>query len=136
MYEAFPHTADVGLRIKSPNLNTLFAEAGQALFSVIVENLDDVAPRTSLEFNIVGCEPCYLLVDWLNELLFVFESRRLLLSKFEVFVGDEGLTAVGRGEPIDTKRHVLDHEVKAVTYHALKVERVNDGWLAEVVLDI
>ena len=42
MYETFEHTADLGLRIRAVDLNTLFAEAGQALFETIVEDLRSV----------------------------------------------------------------------------------------------
>ena len=136
MYEVFAHTADVGLRVKSPDLNTLFAEAGQGFFSLIVSNLGDVHPRTSVEFHIEGRDLAYLLVDWLNELLFTFESRRLLLSQFDVIVQPNGLQATAHGESVDERRHVMDHEVKAVTYHGLRVEQVNGDWIAEVILDI
>ena len=136
MYELFAHTADVGLRVKSPDLNTLFAEAGQGFFSLIVSNLSDVDPRTRVEFHIEGRDLAYLLADWLNELLFTFESRRLLLSKFDVLVGPNGLQATTHGETVDERRHSLDHEVKAVTYHGLRVEQINGGWIAEVILDI
>ena len=47
-----------------------------------------------------------------------------------------GLTAAARGEPIDRRRHEMDMEVKAITYHGLKVQRDGDGWLAEVIVDI
>jgi SHS2 domain-containing protein len=136
MYEVFAHTADVGLRVKSPDLNTLFAEAGQGFFSLIVSNLADVQPQTRVEFSIEGGDLAYLFADWLNELLFTFESRRLLLSQFDVVVGPSGLKATAQGETVDESRHVLEHEVKAVTYHGLRVERVNGGWVAEVILDI
>lgn len=136
MYEIFPHTADLGLRVKAPDLNTLFAEAGQGFFSVIVTNLRDIQPQTAVEFNITGSDLVYLFFDWLNELLFAFESRRLLLCEFEVSVGAEGLHATAKGETVDESRHQLDHEIKAITYHALNVREVDDGWLAEVILDI
>ena len=51
-------------------------------------------------------------------------------------VTDAGLTATVRGEPFDPARHVLAHEVKAITYHELKVVRDGDQWLAEVIVDI
>jgi SHS2 domain-containing protein len=136
MFETFAHTADIGLRIRSTNLNTLFAEAGQAFFSLIVENLADVEPRTRAAFHVTGQDLAYLLADWLNELLYAFSTQRLLFSRFDVVVEPDGLRAVAQGETIDEARHLLDHEVKAVTYHGLKVEKLGDGWLAEVVLDI
>jgi len=60
----------------------------------------------------------------------------VLLSEFEVQVGQDGLRATARGEPFDPSRHELDMEVKAITYHGLKVEREADGWLAEVIVDL
>ena len=136
MYEIFPHTADLGLRVRSPDLNSLFAESAKGFFSLIVSNLNDVVPRTRVEFHIEGHDLAYLLADWLSELLFTFESRRLLLSEFDVTVGPEGLDATAQGETADEGRHTLDHEIKAVTYHGLRVEQIHGDWFAEVIMDI
>jgi SHS2 domain-containing protein len=136
MYEMFDHTADLGLRIRAADLNTLFAEAGRALFAVLVEDLDAVAPRQRLDVTITGSDHHYLLFDWLKELLYHFEVEHLLLSRFEATVGADGLQASAWGEPFDPQRHELAHEVKAITYHGLRVEKTPDGWLAEVIVDI
>ena len=77
-----------------------------------------------------------MLRDWLAELLYTFEVRRLVLAQFDVTIGTDGLKATARGEPIDPERHQLDMEVKAITWHGLKVVRDGDGWLAEVIVDI
>ena len=136
MYETFDHTADLGLRIRSADLDTLFAEASEALFSVIVEDLGTVAPLRSVEVEIAGDDREYLLFDWLKALLYHFDAGHLLFSRFEVRVRDDGLKATARGEPLDRTRHELNHEVKAITYHGLRVEPTADGWLAEVIVDI
>lgn len=136
MHETFAHTADVGLRVRAADLDTLFAEAGSALTSVIVSNPEGVEPRLSQEFRVAGSDLAYLLADWLAELVYAFESQRLLFCEFDAKVAGSGLCAVARGEVYDPARHVLDHEVKAVTYHGLKVERQDSGWLAEVIVDI
>jgi SHS2 domain-containing protein len=136
MFETFEHTADLGLRVRADNLSGLFVDAARGLFSIIVEDLASVRPETSVSYEIAGAEPDYLLVDWLTELIFTFESRRILLGRFDVSVDGVGLKAKAWGEPIDADRHKLQNEVKAVTYHGLKVEQVNQGWLAEVILDI
>ncbi|MHC4142845.1 MAG: archease, partial [Planctomycetota bacterium] len=78
----------------------------------------------------------YLLFDWLHELLVAFETRRLVLSEFRVRVSDTGLAAEVRGEGLDPDRHRLLHEVKAITYHGLKLEQTAAGWQAEVIVDI
>jgi SHS2 domain-containing protein len=136
MFEVFDHTADLGLRVRADDLNSLFAEAARALMSVIVSNPDAVEPRDVLAVEIKGRDREYLFVDWLDELLFLFESKRFLASRFDVAVAADGVSAAVRGEPYDAARHTLAHEVKAVTYHGLTVEQTESGWLAEVILDI
>jgi SHS2 domain-containing protein len=136
MFETFDHTADLGLRIRAADLNTLFAEAGRALFATLVEDLDTVAPVQRLDLTIAGSDREYLLFDWLKELLYRFEVEHLLLSRFAVTVGADGLEGSAWGEPLDRQRHELAHEVKAITYHGLRVEQTPDGWLAEVIVDI
>jgi SHS2 domain-containing protein len=136
MYETFDHTADLGLRMRAPDLDQLFAEAAQALFSTIVEDLNTVEPRQKIEVHLAADEREYLLFDWLKELLFHFDSEHLLFGSFEVHVGSDGLSATAWGEPLDRSRHVLEHEVKAITYHGLSVEQTAEGWLAEVIVDI
>jgi SHS2 domain-containing protein len=136
MYETFDHTADLGLRVRGNSLDQLFVEAARGLFSVLVANLDAIRCVQEKTYRIVGHEMDYLLFDWLTELLYTFECEHLLLTEFAVHVDAAGLTATCRGEPIDRQRHELDHEVKAVTYHGLKVEQRADGWLAEFIVDI
>jgi SHS2 domain-containing protein len=136
MFEVFDHTADLGLRIQAADANSLFAEAGRALLSVIVSNPEAVECRDTVKFHVAGRDLEYLLVDWLDELLFLFESKHFLGCDFETVVDDTGLSATLRGQVYDGERHLLAHEVKAVTYHGLAVEQSPDGWRAEVILDI
>ena len=136
MFEVFEHTADLGLRIRAATREELFVEAARALFSVIVANPGEVQTVDLQTIEIQGAELDYLLFDWLNELLYLFETQHLLLVKFTVEFNNEGLSATCSGEPVDSARHVLEHEVKAITYHGLKVETGSDGWLAEVIVDI
>lgn len=136
MYETFEHTADLGLRIRSPDLDTLFAEAAEALFAAIVEDLDTVQPVQQFDLHVAGEERDYLLFDWLKELLYRWDTEHWLGRRFEVHVTPTGLTGIAWGELLDRDRHALSHEVKAITYHGLRVEPAADGWLAEVIVDI
>jgi SHS2 domain-containing protein len=136
MYETFEHTADLGLRVRAPDLDTLFAEAAEALFAVLVEDLGSIQTVQRLEVRLPADDREYLLFDWLRELLFRFDTEHLLFGRFEVKVSDAGLEGTAWGEPLDRSRHALAHEVKAITYHALRVEQTPDGWLAEVIVDI
>ncbi len=136
MYETFEHTADLGLRVTAADLPELFCEAARGLFSIIVAEPTDIVARQRERIEIAGQRRDELLFDWLSELLYLFESRRLLLADFEVEIDAVGLQAVVRGEPWNPDRHPLEHEVKAITYHGLKVEPTAGGWLAEVIVDI
>ena len=136
MYEVFDHTADLGLRVRAETVEGIFSEAGRALFSVITDDLSKVRPLEERSIEIAGEGRDYLLFDWLTELLFIFESQHLLLAEFDVRLTSEGLSGICRGEPFDPGRHRLEHEVKAITYHGLTLERSGPDWLAEVIVDI
>ncbi len=136
MHETFEHTADLGLRIVSPDLDTLFAEAGEALFAAIIDNLGEVRHSQKVDLRIEGDDRAFLLFDWLRELLYRYDGEHMVFCRFEAHVTADGLTGAAWGEPLDFDRHVPLHEVKAITYHHLRVEQTGAGWLAEVIVDI
>jgi SHS2 domain-containing protein len=136
MYEFFEHTADLGLRVRAADLDTLFGEAAKALFVAIVDNLDAVRPLQRVDVRLTGTDREYLLFDWLKALLYRFDAEHLVFARFEVRVSADGLAGTAWGEPLDQDRHELGHEVKAITYHGLRVEPEAGGWLAEVIVDI
>jgi SHS2 domain-containing protein len=136
--ETFDHTADVGLRIAADDLDDLFRTAAQGVFDYIVTNRDDVRVEAIEEVALRAESPADLLVAWLNELIFRCETTHRLYNRFDVQVAEDGLglTATIGGEPIDRDRHILDHEVKAVTHHGLALRREAEGFAAELILDI
>ena len=138
MHEQIEHTADVGLRVQAASLDALFAEAGEGFMELIVPNLADVRPNRSLNVDLASDRLEDLFCDWLSELLYIFETQRLVLCRFEVQVNGDGpsLHARVEGEPLNTTRHHLGYEIKAVTYHQLRLKRTDTGWLAEVIVDI
>jgi SHS2 domain-containing protein len=136
MYEIFEHTADVGIRARAASPGELFVDAARGLFSVMVANPEAVRMVEEASFNVAGHDIEELLHDWLAELLYTFHARRMVLSEFRVQVESTGIRATACGEPIDTTRHQIDAEVKAITWHGLKVVRQDGGWMAEVIVDI
>ena len=136
MHELFEHTADLGLRATAPTLDALFAEMAKCLLSAMVEDPTAVRAERDVQVELTGADREFLLFDWLNELLFLCDTEHLVFSQFTVEMNERGLKATVRGEPLDDDRHHVTHEVKAITYHELKVEREGDGWFAEVIVDI
>ena len=137
-FEVFEHTADVGLRVDARSLDELFVEAARGLFALTVENPEAIEPHRTVTIELESESLEGLFVDWLRELIFRFETEHLLLGEFQVqvFDGNRRLRAECRGEPADWSRHLPDNELKAVTYHGLRVEQTLNGWEAEVILDI
>jgi SHS2 domain-containing protein len=137
MYEYFGHTADVGIRVQAAGLAQLFEDAARALFGLMVENLEEVQPRERVPVHLPPQrEVEYLLFDWLSELIYLFDTRRMVLSRFNVRLSDAGLEAEAAGEPLDAARHRLRNEIKAITYHELSVRPTAEGWEATVIVDI
>ncbi len=136
MFEFFDHTADLGLRVTAPDLNALFTDAAVGLFAMMTDDISTIRPNLTVPFTVTGSDREYLLFDWLRGLLLYADENRVLFCRFAVTVTDTGLSATAEGEPLDPARHQLAREVKAITYHGLKVEPTAAGWLAEVIVDI
>jgi SHS2 domain-containing protein len=135
-YEWIDHTADVGFRVTGETLDELFQRAGAAFTDLMVD-LSDVNPVEERSLRLEGDSLDELLVAWLSELLYLFETEGLLFSDFRVTVGPGvSLTATMRGERPAPERHRWKLAVKAVTYHQAEVAPINGGWRAQVILDI
>jgi len=136
MFTLFEHTADLGIHAEAADLATLMAEAARGLFSVLVSDSQSVRPVVEVRLAMEAQRYDDLLHDWLSELLFIFDTRRLVFCQFDMRFDGRELAAVVRGEPFDPERHPIGMEIKAITYHGLKVEQTPTGWTAEVILDL
>ena len=137
-YRFIDHTADVAVDLSGATPGELFASAAEALMDTITDRTL-VRPVQSDEVALEAASPEDLLVDWLNELLYRFEVRDLLVANAEVTVTMEGpcrLAATVRGEPFDPGRHPSRALVKGATYHGLRVEQQDGEWRARIVFDI
>ena len=136
--EMFDHTADVGMRVTGATLDDLFRAAAEGLFDYIIVNRGEVRSQEIERIELTSDSPSGLMGEWLGELIYRSETEHRAYGRFLVQVGDEGRSLVAEvgGESIDLERHILDHEVKAVTRHGLEVERSGSGWIAEMILDI
>jgi SHS2 domain-containing protein len=135
-FEVLDHTADIGLIIYGRDLKALFENGGEALFHLITD-LKRVRGRVEKRVVIREKELKLLMVAWLNELLYFHDTQNLLFSEFEVgSVGNDGLSALAKGEPFQEGTHVIKTQVKAVTYHQVEVRKENRGWRAQVILDL
>ena len=136
MFEILDHPADIGFRVFGGTLAELFANAAVAMLSIACE-MEDVAARIEYQLSATGTDYESLLVNWLSEVLYWFDGKRIAFRDFQVTELESlSIRATARGEPRDSTRHRSKLIVKAVTWHQLKIARAGDGWMAEVYLDI
>jgi SHS2 domain-containing protein len=134
-FEVIDHTADVGIIAYGGDLKEAFANSAYGMFSLIAD-LDGVGEEVSREVDVQATDQEALLVDWLNELLYLFDVEHIIFKRFEVTnLSQNRLKAKVYGDKIDTSRHQLRTAVKAATYHMLKIER-NKGVKVQFILDI
>jgi SHS2 domain-containing protein len=136
-FKYLEHTADAEFIAYGGTLDEAFANAARAMFGLIVD-FSLVRPAETREIGLTAGSLEDLLYDWLSELLFVYEVDRLVFTKFEVKItenGDYRLDATASGEPICPLHEIFLH-IKAVTYHDLRVEKRNNVYEAQVLLDI
>ena len=135
-FEILDHTADVGIMVYGEDLKSLFENAGEAFFHIITD-LRKVRLRTQRKIEIGGESLERLMVEWLNELLYLHDVENLLFKGFHVeSVGEEGLKAKVDGEFFQEGVHVIKTGVKAVTYHQIEVRQEKEGWRAQIILDL
>lgn len=135
-WEHFTHGADIGVRGIGATPAEAFEQAALAMTAVIC----DLFLVASQEEVTVACEAPdheYLLVDWLNAIVYEMATRRMLFSRFAVSLAGDKLTGTLWGEPVDVARHQPAVEVKGATYTELKVLQDAQGeWAAQCVVDV
>ena len=135
-FEIIEHTADVGILAYGQDVSELFANAALALFSLITD-AESIEVKLDLTLEVSSEGTDNLLVEWLNELIYVFDAERIVFSRFEIrSLTHDHLTAVCYGENLNPTRHRIKVGVKAATYHMLTLDRNDDGYRARVILDI
>lgn len=134
-HELIEHTADVGLRVWARTLEALFAEAAVALVDVMGSVLSPAERREKVGLDAPDLDA--LFVDWLSEILFLFDGRGFVTRSVEARVHSEPwrVEAMLHGADADGfEQH--GPAVKAVTYHGLEIRRTEDGYEAYVYLDV
>lgn len=135
-YRTIEHTADIGVEVRAGTVSELFKGAAYAMLSLMVD-VSGVCAGIKRGIELEAEDLDELMFVWLNELLFVMESERLVFSGFDVSVTGLRLAAVIHGEPLEEGRHSFNSEIKAATYHGLSIERTDDGgWKARVIFDV
>jgi len=133
-------TADIAFEATGRDLPELFTAAADATMNVMIDNLDAIEPRETRQIELSNDNVEMLLFDFLQELIYFKDAKRLLLRTRETHIDQKGqayfLKTKVAGERLDDTRHQQRADVKAVTLHGFSVEKYDGGWKARVLLDI
>ena len=133
-------TADVAFKASGATLEELFAASVDATVNCMIEEVESIAAQTTRTISIGAESIEMLLFQLLQEIIFYKDAEELLLRSSRISIDQKqkrcSLSAKLTGEKIDTQKHKLSVDVKAVTMHRFNVRQITGGWEATVVLDI
>ncbi len=132
-FKTLDHDADIRIEVFGASQQELFQNAAKAIFSLLT---DPAHVRPVIEKNITVSGNGELLINFLNELLFVWDVDRFIPAEVTVDFVENGLSARLKGENFDDARHFIQLEMKAVTYHNFSITEENDTYRATFVIDV
>jgi SHS2 domain-containing protein len=134
--EALDHTADAGIVVYAADLKELFARAAWGMFSVITD-VNEVKPAEKVRIAVEANDRHALMVSWLSELNYRHVTEHRLFCRFDIStLTDQRLEAEVHGEKTDHERHTIYTEIKAITFHALQIEKADGRWKATIIFDL
>lgn len=135
-YEFIDHTADIGIRVTGENLPALFANAGYALFELLIDT-HTLIPRQHKELQFTANDLEELMFSWIHELLAGFIHDSWVCTSFDVSIQNKwSLYSTLEGYQGTMPADLLRYDIKAITYHELHVAREGDVWMAQLIFDV
>jgi SHS2 domain-containing protein len=135
-WEHFEHGADIGIRGIALTLEQAFEQTAVAMTAVIT-NPDQVSASKAVLIRCEASDHELLLLDWINELVYVMAVQGLLFKRYQVAISDGILSATAFGEAVDRQKHQPAVEIKGATFTELHVYQQPDGlWVAQCIVDV
>jgi len=131
-FEEIEHTADIAIHVWGSGRADLFANAAYGMACQLADpDAVDLTMEREIELEAYDAES--LLVNWLEELLYLVERDESLFVEFDVqAITQTRLRAVVRGGPMPERRRYI----KAVTFHELEIRRTDEGYETTIVFDV
>ena len=135
-YQLIDHTADLGLQVFGATTVALYESAAAAMFDQIVDTRPLIGAM-SAAVAVEGADRADLMVNWLRELLYLWTGEAKLLKSVRIHrLSAHRLSATASYDDFDPRRHEIKAEIKAVTYHQIRVFRGPNGWEARIIFDV
>ncbi len=135
-FEVIDHTADIGIIVYGADLKQVFTNAALGLFNLMAD-LDGLKEDIKREVEVKAAEVEVLLVEWLNELIYISDVEHVLFKRFDINELDNTrVRAICFGEKMKPGQHRLKREIKAATYHMLQLKKDGSRYKVQIIFDV
>jgi SHS2 domain-containing protein len=135
-FEVIDNTADIGIIAYGADIKQVFANAALGLFNLMAD-LDNLKEDTKRQIELSAEDVEVLLVEWLNELIYISDVEHIIFKRFEINeLSSTQLRATCFGEKIKPGQHRLKREIKAATYHMLRLNKEDGSYKVQIIFDI
>jgi SHS2 domain-containing protein len=136
-YRITKHQSELAVRVVGNSQADLFANSGLTLFDVMVADLEKVECKDSIPLEVEGTDRDDLMVNWVRELLYLYQGSGYLLKEFLIREVKETLVKADvRGEKIDPDRHEIQQEIAAVASHKSRMQKTGNQWTAHLIFEV
>ena len=138
-FEILEHTADIGIAAYGKTKREVFINAAKGMFEIIAGGNKTLKKNFYDKIKLEADNLEGLLFAWLNELLYIGETRLVILNKFQIKeLSDFQIKAEVEGMKINPPSVKIEKEIKAVTYHRLEIKKVEESglWRAQIIFDL
>lgn len=135
-YRILSRSSDLLIKVFGRAQAELFANSAFALFDLITD-IEKVEVRERLPLEVEGVNRDDLMVNWMRELLYLYQVSGYLLKEFQVEEAREDyVRGVVCGEKFDPDRHDIQRDIRAVAYHQSRMDKTGDQWTAQVIFEL
>ena len=135
-YRLTTRQSELAVKVVGSSQADLFANSAYALFDVMTD-VEKIEIKERLPLEVEGVDRDDLMVNWMRELLYLYQGSGYLLKEFQIHeVKDTIVKADVCGEKIDPDRHEIKKEIGAVAYHQSRMAKTGNQWTAQLILEV
>lgn len=135
-YRILNRSSDLVIKVFGKTQDELFANSGFALFDIMTD-VEKIQATDQLPLEVEGVDRDDLMVNWMRELLYLYQGSGYLLREFKVREAkDNYVRGEVSGEKFDPDRHEIRREIKSIAYHQSRMEKTGDQWTAQVMFEL
>jgi SHS2 domain-containing protein len=135
-YRITPHHSELAVKVFGSSKLELFQNSGWALFDVTTD-IEKIETKDCVPLEVEGTDQDDLLVNWVRELLYLYQGSGYLLKEFRISeLGDKLVKAEACGEKIDPDRHEIKKEIMAIAYDKSRMAKTGDQWTAQLIFEV